>query len=116
MGASSETIALSKDVFGNYVIQKLLQHGNAQIVSHLTNQLVPKALDLSLHNYGCRVIQRALEMSDEQGRNNILEQLAGKEGQLLRDSKGNHVIQKCIQTVRGGLTLAILELFKSNFA
>jgi pumilio RNA-binding family len=108
-------------VFGNYVIQKLLQHGNADIVAKLTAQLVPKALELSLHNYGCRVIQRAIEMSDEHGRNTILQQLEGREAQLLQDSKGNHVIQKCIQTMRGGLTLAILELFKSpedcvNFA
>ena len=36
------------------MIQKLLQHGNADIVAKLTAQLVPKALELSLHNYGCR--------------------------------------------------------------
>jgi len=114
--ASSETTALSKDVFGNYVIQKLLQHGNRNIVCGLTVQLVPKALELSLHNYGCRVIQRAIEMSDDEGRNDILQRLEGQEARLLQDSKGNHVIQKCIQMVRGGLTLAILELFKSNEA
>jgi len=58
------TLNLAKDVFGNYVIQKILdnntldQEKNSQIMESLEGHIH----ELTLHMYGCRVIQKAIEV------------------------------------------------------
>jgi len=62
---SSNILSLAKDVFGNYVIQKILdnntvdQEKNAKIMASLEGNIQ----ELTLHMYGCRVIQKAIEVS-----------------------------------------------------
>ncbi|CAN0089504.1 unnamed protein product, partial [Phaeothamnion confervicola] len=54
---------LMTDVFGNYVIQKLFDHGDAEQRESLASFLVGHAVQLSLQMYGCRVVQKALEFA-----------------------------------------------------
>ena len=53
--------SLITDVFGNYVIQKLLEYGNDEQRERLAVVFKGQVLTLTLHMYGCRVIQKALE-------------------------------------------------------
>lgn len=46
------------DVFGNYVIQKLFEHGNQVQKRILAEQMKNHVNDLSLQPYGCRVVQK----------------------------------------------------------
>lgn len=46
------------DVFGNYVIQKLFEHGNQAQKAVLAKQMEGHILSLSLQMYGCRVVQK----------------------------------------------------------
>ena len=46
------------DVFGNYVIQKLFDHGGPDQREALASFLVGHAVQLSLQMYGCRVVQK----------------------------------------------------------
>eukprot|EP00658_Telonema_sp_P-2_P076137 TRINITY_DN6618_c0_g1_i3.p1 TRINITY_DN6618_c0_g1~~TRINITY_DN6618_c0_g1_i3.p1 ORF type:complete len:666 (-),score=132.92 TRINITY_DN6618_c0_g1_i3:499-2496(-) len=111
----SQTIALSKDVFGNYVIQKLLQHGDPNIVEQLVQQLLPETLDLALHMYGCRVVQRAVELCNDNSRGLVLGQLETHEPRLLRDANGNHVLQKCIEKdPNSAVSLKVLKIFADD--
>lgn len=55
-------LKLMRDVFGNYVIQKFLEHGGAQQRLALAERLRTQVLPLSMQMYGCRVIQKALEV------------------------------------------------------
>lgn len=54
-----------QDVFGNYVIQKFLEHGSPQQRQVLTDMMQKDVLLLSTHTYGCRVIQKALEVGNK---------------------------------------------------
>lgn len=60
-----QILSLSKDVFGNYVIQKILdnntqdQEKNNKIMKSLEGSIQ----ELTLHMYGCRVIQKAIEVN-----------------------------------------------------
>lgn len=53
---------LVSDVFGNYVVQKLLEHGASDQKFELVAILQGHAVSLSMEMYGCRVIQKALEV------------------------------------------------------
>jgi pumilio RNA-binding family len=50
--------SLMTDVFGNYVIQKLFDHGGPDQREALASFLVGHAVQLSLQMYGCRVVQK----------------------------------------------------------
>jgi NifU-like protein involved in Fe-S cluster formation len=51
------------DVFGNYVIQKLFEHGDQNQKKILANKMKGRVLDLSLQMYGCRVVQKVSVMT-----------------------------------------------------
>lgn len=90
-GASLE---LSTNLFGNYVIQKIIPLLKEEESFKLILQLFGQIYDLSLHIYGCRVIQKLIDNLDDikfivvELENHILD--------LIASPNGNHVIQKCI--------------------
>ncbi|KAA8495083.1 Pumilio-like 2 [Porphyridium purpureum] len=98
--ALSEMQLLMTDVFGNYVVQKLLEHGQqADAVPQIFNELRGRMLTLSLHMYGCRVVQKALEVLGAEERAVLVAELNGHVLKCIRDQNGNHVIQKSVELV-----------------
>lgn len=102
------------DVFGNYVVQKLLEYGDENIRQLLTKKLEGHMLSLSLHMYGCRVVQKALEVLKGKERTMLVQELNGHVLQCIRDQNGNHVIQKCIELVEPESILFIVESVKGQ--
>eukprot|EP00955_Chlamydomonas_euryale_P031002 325884-Chlamydomonas_euryale.AAC.1 len=69
---------LMSDVFGNYVVQKLLEHGSDEHRSALVEKgLAGGVLQLSMQMYGCRVVQKALETLPVDGQCAIVAELDG---------------------------------------
>jgi pumilio RNA-binding family len=52
----------AKDIFGNYVVQKVIEKGTVQQRLKMFNKLRQHFYDLSKHNFGCRVMQKILEV------------------------------------------------------
>ncbi|GJD07319.1 Pumilio homolog 5 [Galdieria sulphuraria] len=102
------------DVFGNYVVQKLLEHGDENIRQLLTKKLEGHMLSLSLHMYGCRVVQKALEVLKGNERTQLVQELDGHVLQCIRDQNGNHVIQKCIELVEPENIVFIVDSVKGQ--
>lgn len=97
--ALTDAQRLMTDVFGNYVVQKLLDHGGANAVKLIARELEGRMLVLSLHMYGCRVVQKALEVLEPASRSALVRELDGHVLKCIRDQNGNHVIQKCVELV-----------------
>jgi mRNA-binding protein PUF3 len=55
-------LQLMTDVFGNYVVQKLFEHGNQTQKKILANQMKGHVLALSTQMYGCRVVQKVRQI------------------------------------------------------
>ncbi|KAK2466901.1 hypothetical protein APHAL10511_001159 [Amanita phalloides] len=107
------TLQLIQDVFGNYVIQKLFEHGTQVQKTVLANTMEGHILALSLQMYGCRVVQKAIEfvLPDQQGA--IVKELESHVLKCVKDSNGNHVIQKLIERVAPE-RLAFVNTFRGN--
>ena len=60
-GCKEMAMHLMCDVFGNYVVQKFLEHGMPAQRSRLALALRGLVKHLSTQMYGCRVIQKAIE-------------------------------------------------------
>ena len=87
---------LWNDVYGNFIVQKLLEFGTPDMKGALANRLLSETITLSTKVYGCRVIQKAL---DELNRADVAKLISTfKDNVLLclNDHNGNHVIQKAI--------------------
>lgn len=55
-------LALMTDQFGNYVIQKLLDHGGEDVRAALGKEIQGRVLELTVNTFGCRIVQKALEV------------------------------------------------------
>lgn len=97
--ALADAHRLITDVFGNYVVQKLLEHGDRAAVAAIAERLEGRMLILSLHMYGCRVVQKALEVLETSARAKLIRELDGYVTKCIHDQNANHVIQKCIEVV-----------------
>ena len=104
---------LMMHMFGNYVVQKLFEHGLPHHVRVLSEKLRGNVLVLTLSPYGCRVIQKALESVDQAHRDMVVEELTGQVPRCVQDQNGNHVIQKCIETMPGRVSF-IVGAFRNN--
>jgi len=88
---------IQNDVFGNYVIQKLLEVGTSDMKDKLKQSLVGQVVPLSKMIYGCRVVQKALDSLDNEDIAAVVREFKGNLVECILDQNGNHVIQKCIE-------------------
>ena len=90
---------LRNDVFGNYVVQKLLAHGTKEMRDQLKATFKNEMLSLSTQMYGCRVVQKALETLEKEDVFELLSEYHGHVLSCIHDQNGNHVIQKCVEVM-----------------
>eukprot|EP01063_Lacrimia_lanifica_P008189 TRINITY_DN1529_c0_g2_i2.p1 TRINITY_DN1529_c0_g2~~TRINITY_DN1529_c0_g2_i2.p1 ORF type:complete len:650 (+),score=183.05 TRINITY_DN1529_c0_g2_i2:104-2053(+) len=106
-----EVLDLMTDVFGNYVVQKLIEHGSPEQMDGILAAFEGHVLDLSLQTYGCRVVQKALEAAQPAYQDMVVDELRRSVPRCVQDQNGNHVIQKCIETMPGRVAF-IVEAFR----
>lgn len=53
-----EILPLAMDIFGNYVVQKMFEHGSQAQKKSLAAQMKGNFFTLSVNPYGCRVVQK----------------------------------------------------------
>lgn len=85
---------LSTNLFGNYVIQKIIPFLREEESFKLILQFFGHIYELSLHVYGCRVIQKLIDHLEDI--KSIVAELESHISDLIASPNGNHVIQKCI--------------------
>jgi hypothetical protein len=92
-----EPMSLMTDVFGNYVVQKMLDVATPEQLSKMAQKFRGHVLELTLHTFGCRVVQRAIQVFNKEGFKVILDELRNHVAHCVQDQNGNHVIQKAIE-------------------
>ncbi|THH16351.1 hypothetical protein EW146_g4279 [Bondarzewia mesenterica] len=106
-------LQLIQDVFGNYVIQKLFEHGTQVQKTVLANAMETHILALSMQMYGCRVVQKAVEYVLPEQQALFVKELEPHVLKCVKDANGNHVIQKLIERVSPE-RLAFVNSFRGN--
>ncbi|KMV65131.1 RNA binding repeat domain-containing protein [Encephalitozoon cuniculi EcunIII-L] len=101
---------LSANLFGNYVIQKIIPLLTEEERARLIAKLAKQINLLSVHPYGCRVVQKLVDVSSDV--DFILEEVRDNLLELIEDQNGNHVIQKCIEKCKD--RNIILQQFSEN--
>ncbi|CBH16427.1 RNA-binding regulatory protein (pumilio family),putative [Trypanosoma brucei gambiense DAL972] len=89
------------DVFGNYVLQKLLDMlpTESDMCKRLIKQVSGRLKEYSFQMYGCRVIQKMLEKASPEKREEVLFELKDCLVECIFDQNANHVAQKLIEVI-----------------
>ncbi|EEB05663.1 RNA-binding protein Puf3 [Schizosaccharomyces japonicus yFS275] len=107
-------LQLMMDVFGNYVVQKLLEFGTDEQREVFTEKMKGHVLTLSLQMYGCRVAQKALEHIPLNRQVELIQELDGDVLKCVKDQNGNHVIQKAIECIPYGHLQFVVDAVMPN--
>lgn len=105
---------LSIDIFANYVIQMILEHGPDEHKALFVEQLQGYILDLSFNTYGCRVVQKILQFAGHPQKLAVAEEVKSHVDELVDDQNANHVVQKCVLHLRAEDARFILERCERN--
>ncbi|CAE6433783.1 unnamed protein product [Rhizoctonia solani] len=111
--APGSFLSLMTDVFGNYVVQKLIEFGSVEQRDMLVNVMEGHMLSLSLQMYGCRVVQKAIECVAVEQQMAFVREIEADVMRCVKDANGNHVIQKLIERVSPDL-LVFISVFQGN--
>ncbi|KAL2130964.1 hypothetical protein VTI74DRAFT_5709 [Chaetomium olivicolor] len=92
-------VQLMKCAFGNYVIQKLFEHGDQAHKKALARSMKGRVVELSTDKYACRVVQKALEyvLVDQQAE--LVKELEKDILNVVENVHGNHVVSQIIAVV-----------------
>ncbi|KAL3588560.1 mRNA binding protein puf3 [Fusarium poae] len=95
----SDMISLMKDLYGNYVIQKLIEHGSMTQKMSVIETVRGHIVELSLNTFGCRVFQKIVECCPHTQVAAILDEIHSYDvlKVVMYSETGNHVIQKLVQ-------------------
>mmetsp|Transcript_15158 Transcript_15158/g.30920 ORF Transcript_15158/g.30920 Transcript_15158/m.30920 type:complete len:647 (-) Transcript_15158:197-2137(-) len=84
------------DAYGNFILQKLLDHGTEDMKAELGDRVHADVVSLSNKVYGCRVVQKALDALPKGQVAKLVSAFEGRVLPFIHDRNGNHVIQKSI--------------------
>ena len=107
-------VEIINDQYGNYVIQKFVEHCDKKIISLMLKKLYygtnnennfkNNLLEISINPYGTRALQKMLDnLSNnmtEEDINILLNFSQGNIYQMMKDINGNHVIQSIIENIK----------------
>ena len=104
------TDQLILDQYGNYVIQHILDHGQAAYKAQIVGRLEGRVLTLSQHKFASNVVEKCVTNASSDQRTRLIAEICADEsslGSMIKDQYGNYVVQKMIETA-GEADLAVL--------
>lgn len=102
------------DIFGNFVIQKMLEVGNKEQKRNLGNCCLGRIAELSMHVYACRVVQKVLDCCEIDQKSALVSEFNGSFDTCLENEYANHVIQKIIENMNFTFYDFAVESLKSR--
>ncbi|KAL9050493.1 MAG: hypothetical protein Q9162_006600 [Coniocarpon cinnabarinum] len=83
--------------FGNFLIQRCLEHGSPEQVNAIANTIRGKTLELSMDAFGCHVVQKALDVVPETYKASMVHELLRQVPQTVVHRYACHVWQKLFE-------------------
>ena len=83
--------------FGNFLVQRCLEHGTIEQVNAIANTIRGKTLELSMDAFGCHVIQKAFDVVPESYKASMVHELLRQIPQTVVHRYACHVWQKLFE-------------------
>jgi hypothetical protein len=89
--------SLISNRFGNFLVQRVLEHGNAAQVALVTKSILGLVVALSMDPFGCHVVQKALDTVHEDIKEQIIHELLLSIPDTIVQRYACHVWQKLFE-------------------
>ncbi|XP_020588923.1 pumilio homolog 12-like [Phalaenopsis equestris] len=95
---SSYSLILSKDQYGNYVVQYVLDLKDPWATAVVLEQFLGNYDHLSVQKYSSNVVEKCLKLAEKDDFAKIIQELMGSDllSQILQDPYGNYVMQTAL--------------------
>ncbi|KAF2878427.1 armadillo-type protein [Massariosphaeria phaeospora] len=90
---SNQVVDLIKDLNGNHVIQKCLNHLKAEDAQFIFDAVGKHCITVGTHRHGCCVLQRCIDHASGFQKAQLVRQITANSFQLVQDPFGNYVVQ-----------------------
>ena len=95
-------------MYGNYVIQHVLERGRPEDRARMVSVVTPQLLALSKHKNASNVVEKCILLGTPEEQRSIRDQLMGDDAnsplfQLMKDQFGNYVIRKLVASCYFGV-------------
>jgi hypothetical protein len=88
-----EVVRLIKDLNGNHVIQKCLNHLKPEDAQFIFNAVGKNCYEVGTHRHGCCVLQRCIDHAAGDQKAILVQHITDVAVQLVQDPFGNYVVQ-----------------------
>lgn len=105
---------LIRDLNGNHVIQKILNHFPSQDIQFIINQVAAECVTIGTHRHGCCVIQRCIDHADPMQQYFLISRITENSFVLVQDPYGNYVVQYILDIGESRFSDPVCRCFLGN--
>lgn len=109
---------LSKDNFGNYVIQNVLHYGNTEIRSKVIQALLPHILTVGCNKAGSNILEKCFSKCPPELKNQLADAVIQQEStlaKLVSNRYGNYVVQKMLTCLQSEKRQKLIQNLEEHF-
>ncbi|KAM0951893.1 putative armadillo-like helical, pumilio domain-containing protein [Dioscorea sansibarensis] len=113
---TSNSLFLSQNQYGNYVVQFILDQKVPWATSMILDRLEGNYADLSMQKCSSNVVEKCLRLAGEENCVRIVHELMNSPMllQILQDPFGNYVIQSALKECKGALRASFVEVIRPH--
>ena len=109
-------VSLIKDLNGNHVVQRCLQHLGAQECQFIYDAARQHCIDIATHRHGCCVLQRCVDYASEQQRGHLVMRIAQNALVLSQDPFGNYVVQYILDLGDPAAVASVMQQLRGHYS
>ncbi|MBW0525349.1 hypothetical protein O181_065064 [Austropuccinia psidii MF-1] len=114
LALNMNVVTLIKDLNGNHVIQKCLNHLPPEDNQFIYNAVAANCIEVATHRHGCCVLQRCIDHASESQRMQLVTEITYNSLTLVQDPFGNYVVQYVLDLNDSRFIEAIVRQFLGN--
>jgi hypothetical protein len=94
---ATEALALASNRFGNFLVQRCMEHGTPGQIMRVANSIRGHVIALSMDNFGCHVMQKALDTVAEATKTEFINEMLVDIRKTIKHRYACHVWQKLFE-------------------
>eukprot|EP00005_Dracoamoeba_jomungandri_P014035 CAMPEP_0174275554 /NCGR_PEP_ID=MMETSP0439-20130205/59890_1 /TAXON_ID=0 /ORGANISM="Stereomyxa ramosa, Strain Chinc5" /LENGTH=666 /DNA_ID=CAMNT_0015367671 /DNA_START=134 /DNA_END=2134 /DNA_ORIENTATION=+ len=115
-GLRSSVVLLIKDLNGNHVVQRCLNHLSSEDNQFIYDAVAGHCVEVATHRHGCCVLQRCIDHASDQQKLQLVTEITSNALTLVKDPYGNYVVQYVLDLPYPPLIANLVLEFKTHLA
>ncbi|KAI5303000.1 hypothetical protein KEM56_000137, partial [Ascosphaera pollenicola] len=116
MALRDRVVELVKDLNGNHVIQKCLNHLAGEDAQFIYEAVGKSCIEVGTHRHGCCVLQRCIDHASGNQKARLIEQITANAFALVQDPFGNYVVQYILDLQEPHFIEPVCRMFQGKIA